>query len=512
MSILHDIFKNAYPDASDEDIDNEVAGLGQGAEHGLSSALSSIPGASSLADIVSNAPALWNKVKNSNMVQDASKALTGESINGMVPNPGNPISDVAQGAITGGLKDLLNPTQDPTPTPPAPAASTVTPDATPDASPAPASPAVPPVAQAKQAADAGAKTDNSDELAAAMSVAPKSDAEAELAAREKRKHDIGLIPVAGAGIGDAISSAASAFGARGNTGTQEKVKEDIDNSIVKDKAAFEEKQKKDPNSDISKHYQKVLGLMLGDKAKAFNVSSMSAENIASTLPEVEKYMQKELGMAQVRSNKELATSMKDRDEQDKLYQQSLQNLNSVRGDSQLQKIEAQRDAATAAFNRLAELKARGEEPNPVDYTDILGQIYKARTGAAPTQEIMKAINQSTASGKLNHAYTFVTGRQAPATTADIAHSLQSMAFSMGQQADKLHDGYMRTRTGDAISPRLNADDRERLGKLARGMSFAEATKDSGTVNMKPEDVQAVKWAKANPDDPRAQTILKIHGM
>lgn len=158
--------------------------------------------------------------------------------------------------------------------------------------------------------------------------------------------------------------------------------------------------------------------------------------------------------------------------QDRLEKQYRDAQTSVRGDPTIAHVETQRDAAITAYNRINEIEKSGQEMNPVDYVDVLGQIYKARTGAAPSNDVLAEARQNTAKGQAGKVYTYFTGQQAPATTKDIQDSLKNMAASMGSQADKLHDGYMRTR----LKPPTGLEpDRMASIDAGRGLSFQEAT-------------------------------------
>lgn len=163
---------------------------------------------------------------------------------------------------------------------------------------------------------------------------------------------------------------------------------------------------------------------------------------------------------------------KESQQQDKLEEQYRKSFQQIRGDPALKRTEEQRDAAAIVYNRIKEVKDHGQVLNPIDYVDALGQIYKARTGSAPTNEVLQQARQATAKGNFGKAFTFVTGEQAPATTQDIMNSLQDMALSMGNQADKFHDGYMRSRMKP---PKGLAHDRVDNVHAERGMSFSEAT-------------------------------------
>lgn len=309
-----------------------------------------------------------------------------------------------------------------------------------------------------------------------------------------------LVPQAIAGAGDALSAANKVYGGPGTGGAQANVNQEVANNIEGAKTQVESGLQNSPDSDASKQYQNLLGKFLGKDPASF--AHMSAAQIKDQIPAIEKLSQmenqksiKELGFSTAAANqdnaradralktqelgavKNQALSDKAAKHQDDLEKVAQDRVTQVRGDKSIQTIETQRDAAIAAYNRLNELKMAGKSLNPVDYVDILGQVYKARTGAAPTDNVMQHINQATAKGRLGEAYTYITGNQAPGTTQDIADSLQQMVGSMGQQADKLHEGYMASRL--SMGKDLAPDRADRIAKLGRGLSFAEATKDSG---------------------------------
>lgn len=173
-----------------------------------------------------------------------------------------------------------------------------------------------------------------------------------------------------------------------------------------------------------------------------------------------------------KSKKATIDDAKNQARQDRLEAAYRTAQTSVRGDASIARTEVQRDAAITAYNRIKEVKDSGETLNPIDYVDVLGQIYKARTGAAPTNEVLQTARQETAKGQTGKWYTYFTGKQAPATSADIQDSLMGMAASMGTQSDKIHSGYMKSR----LKPPSGLDpDRIANVDAGRGLSFQEAT-------------------------------------
>lgn len=243
-----------------------------------------------------------------------------------------------------------------------------------------------------------------------------------------------------------------------------------------------------------------LAQQLGSKF-GVGTEGMSYNDIIKQLP----IMEKAYGMDQTKLYRDALLEMKanqantssdtkTNNEQDKLETQARQNVANLRGDKSLARTEEQRDAAIVAYNRIQELKKSGQgNLNPVDYTDILGQIYKARTGAAPTERVLEDIRQATASGAIGKAYTYVTGQQAPATTKSIVDSLESMVMSMGNQADKLHEGYMKSHL---IKPSgLEQGRWDAIFNTNRGTSFKEATQGSINSSNQGTDLQSAAAAE-----------------
>lgn len=298
-----------------------------------------------------------------------------------------------------------------------------------------------------------------------------------------RQAKMAVIPAAIAGIGGAIGNAASVFGAKVPEGAEENILNRAQQNLATNKTAIESGISNDPNSDASKTARSLVLQIAPQLANQPGFSTMTDQELRDKLPLVDTMMKakasedaKKVGLAQAQSNRELSMGLRQDQQQDKLEQNAKQMVANLRGDKSLARTEEQRDAAIVAYNRLDELQKAGKGVNPVDYTDILGQIYKARTGAAPSEQVLQNIRQSTAQGQLDKAYTYITGNQAPATSNDIITSLKNMASSMGQQADKFHKGYMNSHL---IKPSGLEDSRwQPIADTGRGVSFADATKTS----------------------------------
>jgi len=182
---------------------------------------------------------------------------------------------------------------------------------------------------------------------------------------------------------------------------------------------------------------------------------------------------KELQLKALQNQRDIGLGLKHQSEQDRLEQQAKQGLTSVRGDQALQRVEAQRDASIQAYNTIEQLKKENRMPSQIEYYDLLGQMWKARTGASPTDQAVKDLDAKTFKGSLAHATQYFTGKPAGMTTGAILQNIQNFAKQSGLQADKMHGAYMGTRL---VKPKNLEDDRwAPLAKEGRGMSFSEAT-------------------------------------
>ena len=133
----------------------------------------------------------------------------------------------------------------------------------------------------------------------------------------------------------------------------------------------------------------------------------------------------ELGLETARDVRDNTRAIQVRkNHEDTAVNQGIARVAGVRGDASLARSEMQRDAAATAVNRIDEVHAAGQKLTPFDYTDILGQLYKARSGQAPGEQIMKDIRQPTGTASFNKAWTYLTGQQAPGTSDSIAMSLR----------------------------------------------------------------------------------------
>lgn len=186
---------------------------------------------------------------------------------------------------------------------------------------------------------------------------------------------------------------------------------------------------------------------------------------------------------------------KEDNHQDTLEKQAIDRLTQIRGDSSIQRTELQRDAAGQAYNTLAKAESEGRPLNELENTDLLGQLWQARTGKAPTDSDMKAINGGMIKRSLNHAVAYATNDPniVGATSEATFANLKQFVVATGQKADQQHDSYMAPRL---IKPTALEDNRwQSILSTHRGMSYKDQMNVSDkTYKKQSSDLDAKKAA------------------
>lgn len=192
-------------------------------------------------------------------------------------------------------------------------------------------------------------------------------------------------------------------------------------------------------------------------------------------------------------------------EQDRLGQNARQALLSTRGDPSIARVEVQRDASATAYRTIQEIKDEKRTPSQVEYYDILGQLWKARTGSSPTDQAIRDLDASTFKGNLAKAAQYFTGKPAGVTTPEILDNIQSFARKTGEMADEMHAGYMAPHL---IKPKnLDQATWDEIASTARGLSF----KDAAGIKNSPDFKSYEDAKKANLPDGTPVTINGVKG-
>jgi len=244
---------------------------------------------------------------------------------------------------------------------------------------------------------------------------------------ERTKHLWGTIPVALGGIADAIGNAAVPYGGKGTSGAGTRAAEMLEVGEKGRKTQFEENVKNDPNSQISGHYRNVLAMMMGTKADDPKIKNLSAAQIATTLPEVEKYMAKQLGMEQVKmgreqaqASKELALSEKQSQFDSRQWERLGAHVNQLEAGSR----KALGVAATANMraDRLLET-ARDPNVTPQDIQNLIADLQGVYKGGVPDQIMLAHGNYPSLVQELAKIQGIITNTPAAAKSPEIVARL-----------------------------------------------------------------------------------------
>lgn len=172
---------------------------------------------------------------------------------------------------------------------------------------------------------------------------------------------------------------------------------------------------------------------------------------------------------------------KEQKRQDMLEKQYGDKLTSVRGDTSLQRTEHQRDSAGMAYDTIAKAQAEKRPLTELEQTDLIAQLYQARTGKAPTDNDMKSLNEQIAKRGLNHAISYLTGDPSiiGASTDATLSNLKQFVLATGQKADQQWSAYMGPRMNPPTG--LEKSRTEHVSSQHRGLSFADQQKVSDTT-------------------------------
>jgi hypothetical protein len=172
--------------------------------------------------------------------------------------------------------------------------------------------------------------------------------------------------------------------------------------------------------------------------------------------------------------------------QDMLEKQYHDRLVSVRGDQSLARTEKQRDAAAMAYDTIAKVKSENRDLTELEQTDVLAQLFQARTGKTPTDQDMQHISEQTAKRGFNHAITWASGNPTlvGASTQKTLDNILQFVDATGTKADQQNDAYMSPRLAPPTG--LEKSRADHIAALHRGISYSEQKKVSDTTYTKQE--------------------------
>lgn len=193
-------------------------------------------------------------------------------------------------------------------------------------------------------------------------------------------------------------------------------------------------------------------------------------------------------------------------QQQLVYNQVTKALDSVRGDKESMNAEADRENIAKAKGLLDDYRGRWDEMPPQQVQLLADELGKIGAGGVANEGMVKSI----APGTLALDAASLKNRLLNGTDGASASPWLAKADDYLKSVDKATTAALNARVN-----RILTAQREQLGEhgynLLNQTYTRKALYDSADKPAHPQDAQAVAWAKANPDDPRAKKILQING-
>lgn len=293
---------------------------------------------------------------------------------------------------------------------------------------------------------------------------------------------------------------------------------------VTDFTARGEQEKNDPNSAISAQARSFAGPLLAKLGMKMpeNVSYTALEKLNPNLTKMSdaqdlaKARHEDLALkySLLNQSKQDKATAKSSSDQDKALLSTNQLLESARGNPAAAQAEKDIYSADKAKS-LANLYGDPNKLNPAMVQLLSSEVAKIAAGGAPTMHELEGLTPQTLQTKLATQVEKLTNSPSPANAAAFVKQYQDYADALTGDAKKvIQDKYGRViesrkkQLGDTNYDTLKQQYINRFGTTPTGTM----AKSSSTSAMSSEDQQAIDWAKANPSDPRADQILKLHGV
>jgi len=270
---------------------------------------------------------------------------------------------------------------------------------------------------------------------------PDQEARNKMLESEKSKHLWGALPTALGGLGDAIGNAAAAYGGRGASGTAERIAAGLEKGEAGRKTQFEENLKNDPKSQISEHYRNVLAMMMNTKPTDPKIANLSASHIATTLPEVEKYMAHKLAMEQTKATREATQASKNIALSEKEEQFDLRRKERLGAAVNQLTAGSRKAIGVAATNnmradRLIETVDNKKIPSQV-ISMMIGDLAGIYKGGVPDQIQMAHADFPTFQRKLSELESYVTANPQDAHSPKVVKMLYEITKEIKEVDNKV---------------------------------------------------------------------------
>ncbi len=391
-SVLTQIFKNAHPEMSDDEIQSQIAGASNETKNDLGSKLGVSDSAMNLTP-----PPDVNSVPSSFDVKDSTHPVT---MNGNLPGQQAP--------------------EPLTVLPPAPEEPASMPEEAPMAAPVHAAHTTPSILPKQTPALPASKTPGlPEELPTSSNDEAKRN---EMMAAAEKRRKLAVIPEVIAGAGDTIGKGLAAFGVHTPTDQQDKLVEMAKKNFDESGQLFETKLQNDPNSDISKAYRQMVTQIAPDMASKPDFQKMSAKAIGDKLPLIDTMMKaqaakdtKQLGMEQTKLMRDQNNSFKDAQQQAKLEQEHATRLSKIysnrSGGLGLQDAKVNAAIHSRELIEGARDKDGSVHINQITSPELAMSLASLVSGGnAPAVETIKSMTPEALSGYIKSRIGFLFGK------------------------------------------------------------------------------------------------------
>lgn len=290
-------------------------------------------------------------------------------------------------------------------------------------------------------------------------------------------------------------------------GTKQKLHSQVlENSIIGEQLK-NKSESNDATSAISRASQSVFkkaaqqaGL---DISKIGDIDTISSANLDKMLPGIENMANRSLQRDAMSQNKQAASDQKAVQKQSQSLSQTQQLLESARGNPEVGQALKDRYAASKALT-LINRYPDTDKMEPAQVKLLVAEVAKIAQGGAPTMGEMEALTPNTLSSKLSSVYQKLMNEPTPANAGKFIDKYKDYLNDLNTNAQNV----VKEKFGRVIETRKKDLGDDNYNNLKEQYLTPFGVNDN---KVHPQDDEAIKWAKANPTDPRAAVILKANG-
>lgn len=262
----------------------------------------------------------------------------------------------------------------------------------------------------------------------------------------------------------------------------------------------------DANSDLSKTSREIARQTAAFAKLNIPISdNVSATDLEKLIPGIEGMANKRILKDQLNSNRELAFDKKATDKESQAVAQTIQALESARGNPEVQQALKDRYSASKALGLIDKYDPNNLSPSQVHL--IAAEVSKIATGGVPSVSEMKALSPDTFRTRFGKYKSLFTNKPEPAEAAAFVKQFRDYVSDLKDGAEDVVDT-KTSRVLESNKKRLGGDNYKTLKE--QYMPEKAEPKDKGPTEE--EHNEAIKWAKANSQDPRSASILQANGM